>query len=169
MDASNPTMAQVWSPGERRSACLLAGVLVTGAVALGCGGFMDDLHHDGPEALVRIGRVAGAPLPTGVTHGKAIETTGIDWLMQGEVRGPESALRPWFDALVVGCDGATVEGVDLQEDPSAILGQGTWLHPSGRTWRTKSCQGRTFSGPHIDVSITTDGDPAWVWVHAMTM
>lgn len=154
-------------PGSR-IVTTLAGLLAL-AVALGCGGFMEDQVLDGDAAARRLGGIAGATLPAGVRGARSVETTGIDWLYVGEFSGPRSALEPWFDALSLPCDTPTVSDGEGTPGFHDALAPGSWSSPGDARWRLKRCEGSTYSGPHYGVSITLEGDPAWVWVHGLTM
>jgi len=138
--------------------------------SLGCVGFMDDIPTTGAPALQRIGACAGSPPPPGLTDAMVIDTTGIDWLRNGEARGPRAVVEPWFRSLSLPCDQPTVETTGGEPPHFQLLGQPSdWHAPTGRTWTTRSCEDSSFSGPHYSVSMTTDEDLAWIWVTGITL
>ena len=146
------------------SVALIASLFVFG---FGCVGFMEDLDYSGQEAVDRMGGAAGSPLPAGARDARVVETTGPDWLLNGEAQVPRAQADRWFDGLTLPCDQPTQDG-GIGRRPTPILDPESWKAPYDGTWRTKTCEGSTFSGPHFEVSVTTAGDPAWVYVEAMT-
>ncbi|MEZ4322043.1 MAG: hypothetical protein R3F61_31515 [Myxococcota bacterium] len=150
-----------------RRACL--GAVLAGVLA--CTGFMEDVRHSGADAAVRMGGIAGTPLPSGVANAEVVETTSPDWLLNGEATLPRSEADAWFAGLVLPCDQPTVlDPVQTEPPLFQVLKQPHgWRSPHAVPWQTRSCEGSTYSGPHFSVSITTVGDPAWVWVHGMTL
>jgi hypothetical protein len=146
---------------------LCAGLLVLSTLACG---FMEDVERHDAAAVRRLDSVLGTPLPTGAASAHTIETTGIDWLLNGEATVPRAVADPWFDALVLPCDQATVA---LTAGGPALFrmvgGAADWQAPADASWRGRQCENTGPSGPQYDVSITTDGDPAWIFVRALSM
>jgi hypothetical protein len=137
---------------------------------LACGGFMEDRDYVGAEAVERIGLVAGTPLPSRASDARVVETTGIDWLLTAEVAVPREAGEAWFASLTLPCDQPTGQTPETEPPVFRILGDPeAWKAPTDARWETKYCESGSYSGPHYSVSITREGDPAWVWVHGMTL
>lgn len=133
---------------------------------------MEDIEHNGPAARVPLEQSLSTTLPTMVSDLRVIETTGIDWAMNGQFRGDTAQVQPWFDSLVLPCnqdmDLARADEKDLMlfrrfGDPQR------WAVPTGQTWQRKRCEAGTTSGPHYEVSLTTDETTAWVWVTVYTL
>ncbi|MCB9673475.1 MAG: hypothetical protein H6737_00070 [Alphaproteobacteria bacterium] len=150
-----------------RKVCGIA--VLVGVLACG-GGFMEPVEYGGAEALARLGGIAGTPLPSGASDAHVIETTAIDWLLNGEASIPRAEADPWFDQLALPCDLPTGFTPETQPPVFKILGDATsWKIPDPGRWKTKYCESSNVNGPHYSVSITASGDPAWVWFHGMTL
>ena len=140
---------------------MLAGVLA-------CGGFMEDVESTGSSAISRIGSVS-APLPSSARQARVVETTGIDWMLNGEALLDRAEADAWFNGLTLACDQPTTS---YSGAPTLLhqLKPGSWGSPARASeWKTKACEDSNFSGPHYAVGVTHTGDPAWVFVQVITL
>jgi hypothetical protein len=150
----------------RASRAATAAVLLS---SLACSGFMGDIENNGPPAVDRIGDIAGTPVPPGAADARTLETTSIDWILNGELSLPRTAAEPWFDSLQLPCDQPTNETPTSPPFLRSLGDEHRWQSPTDASWRTRSCESSGYSGPHYAVSITAEGEPAWIWVHGLTM